>query len=400
MKLLYLVHRLPYPPNKGDKISSFNMLKHFSKRHEVHLGTFVDHPDDWQHVDTVRGYCRDLCVQRLDPRAAKLRSLTGLLTGEALSNVYYRNDKLQAWVDGVLERVRPDAVLMFSGCMGQFVRGKLPAGVRAVFDAEDVDSEKWAGYASGKPWPLSWLYGRESRELRRYEREMAQSFDASVFVSREEAEVFKSVCPEAADKITFRTQGVDVGYFDPAHQLPDPYGPNDRVLVFCGAMDYWPNVAAVAWFTKEVFPRVRAARPDAKFYIVGLAPTDEVKKLGQLPGVVVTGGVPDVRPYVKHAWAVCLPLTIARGIQNKALEGMAMGKRVLGTPAAITGIIPCAEYQPTLATTADEWLACALETLAAERAFEPAAREFIKANYGWEANLTRFEETVFGKRAA
>jgi hypothetical protein len=103
---------------------------------------------------------------------------------------------------------------------------------------------------------------------------------------------------------------------------------------------------------------------------------------------------------VKHAWAVCLPLTIARGIQNKALEGMAMGKRVLGTPAAITGIIPCAEYQPTLATTADEWLACSLEALAADRAFEPAAREFIKANYGWEANLTRFEETVFGKRAA
>ena len=399
MNLLYLVHRLPYPPNKGDKISSFNILRHLSSRHDVYLGTFVDSSEDWQYVDVVRGYCKDLCVQRLNRRSARLRSLVGLLTGEPLSNVYYRNADLYAWVGKILEERRPDAVLIYSGCMAQFVYGRPLTNVRTVFDAEDVDSEKWSAYSAVKPWPFSWLYAREARHLREYECRMAKAFDVTVFISAAEAALFKSICPQAADRVISRTQGVDVKYFDPSQAYPNPYAPSDRALVFVGAMDYWPNVQGVVWFAKEIFPRIRALHADAKFYVVGTSPTDEIMQLRELDGIVVTGAVPDVRPYLKHSWAVCLPLMIARGIQNKALEAMAMAKRILASPDALAGIALSPSCNAFVCGSRDEWISSATNTLSSDRPHEPAAREFVESNFSWDTNLRRFEETVFGKRA-
>ena len=323
-KLLYLVHRLPYPPNKGDKISSNNMLNFFSERWRVHLGTFVDDPDDWQYVDIVRGKCEESCIVDLPSSRRITGSVKGMLTGEALSLSYYHSAELQAWVAGTIERECPDAVLIFSGAMAQFVRGLLPDDVPVLFDAEDVDSEKWRSYAEAKSWPLSWLYRREAQKLLAYEREMAAATTASVFVSQEEAALFKQLAPESADKVVFRTQGVDNEYFSPVHELENPYEPGQKVLVFTGAMDYWPNIEAVTWFCEHVLGAVKAAEPDFLFCIVGMKPSADVQKLGELPGVRVTGGVPDVRPYLAHALAACLPLQLARGIQNKALEAMAM----------------------------------------------------------------------------
>ncbi|MAT92322.1 MAG: sugar transferase [Halioglobus sp.] len=390
-KLLYLVHRLPYPPNKGDKISSNNMLNYFSARWRVHLGTFVDDPEDWQYVERVRERCEDSCIVGL-PRARKITgSIAGLLGGEALSLSYYGNDELQAWVRDTIAREMPDAVLVFSGVMGRFVRDLLPPEVPVVFDAEDVDSEKWRSYARARRWPLSWLYRREADKLLAYERAMAAATDVSIFVSAEEAELFRQLAPESADKVHFRTQGVDSALFDPDLDYDNPYEPGQKVLVFTGAMDYWPNIEAVKWFCDHVLEALRAQVPELLFCIVGMKPADEVRQLEKLPGVRVTGAVPDVRPYLAHALAACLPLQLARGIQNKALEAMAMGLPVLATPDALLGII---RYPGALcheAADAQSMVAAAVDILSRPRQYNGAGRDCVLEHYNWDTNLRRME---------
>ncbi len=390
-KLLYLVHRLPYPPNKGDKISSNNMLNFFSERWRVHLGTFVDDPDDWQYADIVREKCEDSCIVDLPSSRRLTGSVKGMLTGEALSLSYYGNSELQAWVAGTIERECPDAVLIFSGAMAQFVRGLLPDHIPVLFDAEDVDSEKWRSYADAKPWPLSWLYRREADKLLTYEREMAAATTASVFVSEEEADLFKQLAPESADKVVFRTQGVDNEYFSPEHDLDNPYEPRQKVLVFTGAMDYWPNIEAVTWFCEHVLGEVKAAEPDFLFCIVGMKPTAEVQELGELPGVRVTGGVPDVRPYLAHALAACLPLQLARGIQNKALEAMSMCLPVLATSDALVGIIAHEGVRNIVADDPQAMAQAALQILGETRQQNVEGRNSVLAHYNWDSNLKQLE---------
>ncbi|MBK6737201.1 MAG: TIGR03087 family PEP-CTERM/XrtA system glycosyltransferase [Haliea sp.] len=390
-KLLYLVHRLPFPPNKGDKISSNNMLNYFSGRWRVHLGTFVDDPDDWQYVNLVREKCEDSCIVELPRRKRLTGSLFGLLTGKALSLSYYDNAQLQAWVRDSIARECPDAVLVFSGVMGRFVKDLLPAHVPVVFDAEDVDSEKWRSYAQAKRWPISWLYRREAKKLLAYEREMASSTHVSIFVSQEEAALFKQLAPESAHKVHYRTQGVDSAYFDPALSYDNPYQPGQKVLVFTGAMDYWPNVEAVKWFCQHVLQAVLAREPEFLFCIVGMKPTEDVKQLGKLPGVRVTGGVPDVRPYLHHALAACLPLQLARGIQNKALEAMSMTLPVLATEGALVGIVDYPGVLATVANDADAMISAAVVLLAVPRQANTAGRACVLEHYNWDTNLRRME---------
>ncbi|MBK6508973.1 MAG: TIGR03087 family PEP-CTERM/XrtA system glycosyltransferase [Haliea sp.] len=390
-KLLYLVHRLPFPPNKGDKISSNNMLNYFSGRWRVHLGTFVDDPDDWQYVNLVREKCEDSCIVELPRRKRLTGSLFGLLTGQALSLSYYDNAQLQAWVRDSIARECPDAVLVFSGVMGRFVKDLLPAHVPVVFDAEDVDSEKWRSYAQAKRWPISWLYRREAKKLLAYEREMASSTHVSIFVSQEEAALFKQLAPESAHKVHYRTQGVDSAYFDPALSYDNPYQSGQKVLVFTGAMDYWPNVEAVKWFCQHVLQAVLAREPEFLFCIVGMKPTEDVKQLGKLPGVRVTGGVPDVRPYLHHALAACLPLQLARGIQNKALEAMSMTLPVLATEDALVGIVDYPGVLATVANDADAMISAAVVLLAVPRQANTAGRACVLEHYNWDTNLRRME---------
>lgn len=395
-KLLYLVHRLPFPPNKGDKISSNNMLNYFASRWRVHLGTFVDDPEDWQYVERVREKCEDSCIVDL-PRSKRLTgSLRGLLTGQALSLAYYDNAELQGWVRMTVLRECPDAVLVFSGVMGRFIKGLLPAHVPVVFDAEDVDSEKWRSYAASKRWPVSWLYRREADKLLAYERAMAASTHVSLFVSAEEAALFKQLAPESAGKTHYRTQGVDSAYFDPHLSYENPYEAGQKVLVFTGAMDYWPNVEAVRWFCEHVLRRIREQEPDFLFCIVGMKPTDEVRQLGDKPGVRVTGAVPDVRPFLQYAIAACLPLQLARGIQNKALEAMSMCLPVLATPQALAGIIDYPGVMAIAAADAQEMSEEALNLLAHPRRMNTAGRSCVLEHYNWDTNLRRMERFLVG----
>lgn len=397
-RLLFLAHRIPYPPNKGDKIRSWNILRHLVRDHEVSLGCFVDDAEDLAHVGRLKDMCRDVHVERIRPPIAKLRSLAGLATGEALSVRYYRSPAMRRWVGELLASGEFDAVIGFSSAMAQFV---LPWAddCRFIMDFVDVDSDKWRQYSVSKPWPMSWVYGREARRLLAYETRVAIAADASLLVSPDEVALFKSLVPNLADKITCMQNGVDSVLFDPSLPFDRPFAGKGPVAAFTGAMDYWANVEAVVWFADTVWPAVREDMPTAEFWIVGGKPTAEVSNLADHPGIVVTGRVPDVRPFIAHADAIVAPMRTARGVQNKVLEGMAMARPVLTTSMGHEGLSAEIGTELLVADSAADFSDALLQILKSESAnhMGERARARILSDYAWAAQLGVLDGLISGE---
>lgn len=389
--LLYLVHRLPYPPNKGDKVRSYHLLKHLSARHRVFLGTFVDDPEDMQHLGTVRGLCADLHAEPLDPAGAKIRSLSALLTGEPLSLPYYRSTRMRDWVAAVRSQQAIDATVVFSSVMAEYSRPQdLPAGHPLLVDFVDVDSEKWAQYAVQRRWPMSWVYAREGRRLLAYERALARRATRSFFVADKEVALFRHLAPECADQVQSMGNGVDADFFTPDPERASPYPADGQAIVFTGAMDYWPNVDAVTWFASEVLPGLLARRPGVRFVIVGRNPAPAVQALAS-PTVQVTGTVADVRPYLQHAAVVVAPMRLARGVQNKVLEAMAMARPVVAASDCVAAIDSAdAPSGLIAASTAQEYTDRIDALLASPQAASQqgaTGRATVLARYSWDAHM-------------
>ena len=392
--LLFLAHRLPFPPNKGDKVRSYHLLKHLAAHHRVFLGTFVDDPQDEGYVDTVRELCAGLHVVRLQPRFARLRSLAGLASGEALTLPYYRDAGLRAWVERTVRERGIDTAVVFSSAMAQYVTGI--DGLRLLVDFVDVDSAKWSQYACKHSWPLSWLYRREATRLLAFEGAVAERAAAAFFVTEAEVDLFRRLAPRCRAHVEVLCNGVDADYFSPeaASSLPSPpYPAGDLPLVFTGAMDYWPNIDAVVWFVSEVLPALRRRHPAVRFYIVGMNPAASVRALAG-EHVVVTGTVPDVRPYLHHAAAVVVPLRVARGVQNKVLEAMAMARPLVVAQVCATGIDAMAGRDFDVASDATAYVDQIDALLRQPRralAMGRAARERVLDRYSWEAHLQRLD---------
>jgi sugar transferase (PEP-CTERM/EpsH1 system associated) len=388
--LLYLVHRLPYPPNKGDKVRSYHLLRHLLQKHRVFLGTFIDDPDDEQHLPTLKAMCPDLHVERIAPRQAKLMSATGLLRGEALTLAYYRNAGMRRWVEQVAQANELHASVVFSGAMAQYAQPLAP-GVPMLVDFVDVDSAKWTQYAPAHRWPLSAVYRREGERLLAYEREVAAQARRSFFVTPNETALFLSQAPEAQGRVQSLSNGVDADFFAPDPARANPFAANEQAVVFTGAMDYWPNIDGVSWFVSDMLPRLRAHWPRARFYIVGRSPSPQVQALAS-EHVVVTGTVPDVRPYLQHAAAVVAPLRVARGIQNKILEAMAMEQAVITVPSCADAIGASSEQGLLRADDADGFLQSLQQLLDAPPAQVAAlgreARRFVLQGFSWQAHLS------------
>jgi len=391
--LLLLIHRIPYPPNKGDKIRSYHLLKHLARDYKVHLATFVDDAGDWQHVPTVEKMCASSHFASLNPTLARVRSLGALVKNRSLSLDYYRDAGMQRWVDQTVAAHKIERVLVFSSAMAQYA-DKYP-NARRVVDFCDVDSDKWRQYADKKSWPMSWLYRHEARQLLSYERQVAREYDASLFVSAPEADLFRQLAPESDARIGFFSNGVDTDYFSPDAAGASPFKEGERAIVFTGAMDYWPNVDAVQWFAADVMPLLRARFPDLVFYIVGARPSPAVLELGKQSNIVVTGTVPDVRPYIAHARAAVAPLRIARGIQNKVLEAMAMATPVVVSPQALEGIEAEPGRELVLANDATGFADAVANLLARQdNTMGLAARARVERKYSWPSNLACIGERL------
>jgi sugar transferase (PEP-CTERM/EpsH1 system associated) len=387
-KILYLCHRIPYPPNKGDKIRSFNLLKALSEQYEVHLGCFIDDDFDYQYIDKLAQWCVEYKCRPQKKWRAKLKGLTSFFTGQPITIPYYSDVQLQRWVDYTLEEYQIDTVVIFSSSMAQFVDKPQYSNLHRVLDFVDVDSDKWRQYADNHDGLMRWIYQREHKLLQKSEQHYCERFDHSLFVSPDEAALFRTLMPsELAPKIQPLLNGVDVQFFDPdlpviaaEYELDKPY------IVFTGAMDYWANVDAVTWFAEKVWPGIMQSHPKLHFMIVGGNPTAEVKDLAKHPGIVVTGRVEDVRPYIQHALLVVAPLRIARGIQNKVLEAMSMNKVVVATAMAMEGINAPQSNWLRQTDDATEFTEHCLHALA-EPIKTISAREWIIDNFTWAATL-------------
>ena len=385
-KLLFLSHRIPYPPDKGDKIRAWHILRHLMQSYEVFVGCLVDDPADWAHVPALRARCADLGCFPLNPRWQKLRALSRLRPGKPLTLDYFHSPRLLRWVLDTIERERIDRIFVFCSAMVPYVIDA--AGAHRVLDFIDADSSKWTEYAERSRWPMNWVWAREGRTLLRFERLAARSFDHSLFVSEDELLHFRSLVPESVGRTSFISNGVDFRHFSPSHPFDDPFPTGGARIVFTGAMDYRPNIDAVSWFAREVMPALRDRGPPPGFWIVGANPAEEVRRLAALPGVHVTGRVPDTRPYLAHADVVVAPLRIARGIQNKVLEAMAMGRPVVATPQAFQGIraepghdLLIADDAASLARRVTEVLD-GLHPMLGRR-----ARSMVETRYDWSTTL-------------
>lgn len=393
--LLYLVHRMPYPPDKGDKVRSYHLLRHLQQRHRVFLGTFIDDPADEQHLDSLRALCPDLYVARLNPRWRKLASLQGLLRGEALSLSFYRHAGMRRWVASVLAQHRVDASVVFSSTMSPYAQACLPA-VPMLVDIVDVDSAKWTQYAPAHRWPLSWLYRREGRCLLAHERAATLAARRAYFVTPQECELFASLAPDCRDRIVPMGNGVNADFFQPSAALSSPFAADELPIVFTGAMDYWPNVDGVRWFTESMLPAIRERHPRARFWIVGRNPAPAVQALAG-EAVSVTGTVPDVRPYLQHARAVVAPLRVARGLQNKILEAMAMEQPVVTVPNCADAIGAVAQQGLARADTPAGFVEQVCAWLADDSARTGqgrAARAYSLAHFGWAAHLSAIDRDL------
>ena len=384
--LLFLCHRLPLPPNKGDKIRAYHILHALTQRFRVQVGTFVDAKEDWQYVATLRSMVAELKVRPLPKLRATLRSSIGLLSGEPLSLPYYRDAELARWVSETLQRGNVDYAYVYSSAMGQYIK-KGQVGC-ALMDFCDLDSDKWLQFSQTRNWPMSWIYRREARKLAQVERTLASQYDRSLFVTDAETRSFCANAVELEGNAVTLRNGVDTDYFNPELSLP-VVAVQQPSVVFTGAMDYWANADAVSWFVSEVWPAVLERFPTARFWIVGSRPTESVKRLAGAPGVVVTGSVPDVRPYLASATAVVVPLRIARGVQNKLLEALSMGRPIVATPAAVVGLDGQYPASLSCAASAGAFATAVVDIFqqARDERHGLVGRDFVLRNYSWAAAL-------------
>jgi polysaccharide biosynthesis protein PslH len=398
MRILLLTHRLPYPPNKGDKIRSFNLLEHLAKRHEVFLACPVDDPADLAFVAELERRCARVLTVRIDARRRIKAGLQAVLTRTSITVRHFHVAGLQRRIDDFLDSQQIDAVFCFSSPMAEYVfrsrhaDGKLRKATRLI-DLIDVDSFKWQQYRDRSRVPQRWVYGYEARRLADYERRIAAEFDHLFLVSAQE----RAYMPTGArvDHLQALSNGVDLEYFTP-RMAPRAQPPT---LVFTGVMDYWPNVQGVQWFADAVLPRIRATLPEVRFVIVGSKPAEAVRRLAERAGIEVTGFVDDVRTYLESAAVCIVPLKVARGLQNKVLEAMAMGKAVVCTSQALEGIRASVGQDVLVADDEAEFARLVVSLLRSPQRADDIgrnARRSMEQSYSWEANLRPLDGLLEG----
>ncbi len=410
MNILYICHRIPFPPNKGDKIRSFNEIKYLSRFHDIDLAALVDNPDDFQYKKSLEKYCKNVSLFPINPVWDKIKSLFFILWGKPLSVGYFYSIRMQKTINRWLHENSYDAVVCFSSPMAEYLfaspawktrfgnkcHGMKKQRPGLIMDFCDVDSDKWRMYSLQSAFPFNLIYGLEYKLLLKYEKKVNKIFDWSVFVSIREADLFYKLYP-GAGKVRVVSNGVDHRYFSPSPKKLPALSEEGPVLVFTGAMDYHANVDGVLWFCHEIFPAIREKYDNIMFYIVGSNPDSKVRDLKRIKGVRVTGFVKDIRPYYEMADICVIPLRIARGVQNKVLEAMSMGKAVVTTSTVVKGINSGYEHSLLIADTSKDFIAHVLKLLANDSLRQKSgknARNYVTGTYSWEINMKKLDDLI------
>ena len=385
-ELLFLSHRVPYPPDKGEKIRAWHILKYLAGSHNVHLGCLADDVGELGQLGELRRLCASVGCFPVIPLIQKGRAFLRMQSGRPLTVDVFDNNGLRQWVTQTLSTRSVSRVFVYSSAMAGYVT-HYKDGIR-ILDMVDIDSEKWRAYARCHRWPMRAIYAREADTLLALERQLVRQFDFTLFVSEAEASRFAVLAPESDGRIGWMDNGVDLETFSPKHTFASPYARGSTNIVFTGTMNYWPNIDAVKWFAETTLPRVREKYWSANFYIVGTKPHQAVRRLDRNPGVVVTGRVPDVRPFLAHADVVVAPLRIARGTQNKILEAMAMARPVVATPEGFEGLRAIPGRDLLIAKTPDAIAQSIIDILDNRHPhLASAARRAVEDNHQWTRTL-------------
>jgi len=392
MRVLFLAHRLPYPPDKGDKIRSFRELQALARRHEVDLFCFYDQPKDRQYFPQVRGYCQEFYAEPIRWLGSRARAGLAWASGSPFTTAFFRSSSMERHICAAVAERRYDLVFVFGSAMAPYAQGfsQLPR----LLDMVDVDSDKWKQYARYSRPPLSWIWTAEATRLFEYEKSLARQFSMTLLCTCSEAEILRRSVPETRIEVIENT--MDTAYFDPAKvTVPAELTAWQPYVVFTGSMDYFPNADAVEMFYREVFLRIRRDLPKARFVIAGRNPTRAVRKLARDPAVLVTGAVADIRPYLRGAAAAVAPLRVARGVQTKIFEAMAMGLPIAVSSKAAIALPQCLRGQVQVEDDPQRLAAILLALLQATPRSSAGARaalldyvEGAKWDERWEGLLT------------
>ena len=388
MRIFFVCQRVPFPPDRGDKITTFNEIRHLSKSHEVHVFCLADGARDVDHILRLRDYAKTVTAVPLSAILGKLRAAKALVTGGALSVANFSEKGLHASIKAKCTELKPDLIFVYSCNVAQFVE-HFPH-IPRIMQFADLDSLKWDQYARRSKVPMRWIYQIESRRLLEYERHIARTFSCSLVCTAAEKRDFERLIPSRPVSIV--GNGVDLQFFRSEGRPKKPAS-----IIFTGVMDYFPNVDSVRWFCEKILPIVKERVAEVNFVICGSRPSTGVRRLARLPGVTVTGRVPDVRPYLDVAQLFVAPLRLARGIQNKLLEALAMGLPCVSTTAAWNGTViqmgegilaaddprEFADYVVRLLRNPDYRVEMARK-----------ARAAVEENYTWQAQMQRLDQFV------
>jgi polysaccharide biosynthesis protein PslH len=383
--LLYLVHRVPYPPDKGDRIRAFHVLSYLAKRADVHLATLADEPVPEATHHALGRLCARTAVVPLTSWTRWPRALASLVRGRTITEGAFHAPALCRTLTQWAATTRYAAAVTESSSMVPYLNLPALREIPAVADLVDVDSQKWFDYAEASRGPKRWLYRTEGHRLRRVEIDAARRANAVTLVSAAEADLFRRFCPDG--QVHAVANGVDLDYF----RSPDgSAAPEESACAFVGALDYKPNVDGADWFCREVWPTIQKYRAGAKLYLVGRKPAPAVQRLASLPGVELVGQVPDVRPWLVRSAVAVVPLRIARGVQNKVLEALAMGKAVVASPQALAGVRTEPGVHLLSAGSPAEWAEAVgrlLDDVDLRRRLGSAGRAFVEEHHRWERCL-------------
>jgi len=398
--LLFIAHRIPYPPDKGDKIRSYHMLRYLAPHYRITVACIIDDPAEVRYVEPLKKMVHRVFYEVRTSLEMKIRALSSLFTNSPFTLPCFYSKVLQKSVDNYLTTYKPCAILcicsssteyIFRSRNGwEFLKDRI-----LLTDLIDVDSEKWHDYSTKYTGLKKWLYQREARLLLPYEQQIISTFDRTFLVSEEERNILAQHGP--VEKVESLPNGVDLEYFSPLATFARLNHSTSIRLIFSGAMDYWPNIEGAVWFVKEIFPKVKKVFPEAVFCIAGRNPDAAVVALKKKPGVEVTGSVPDMRTYLAAANLCVVPLKIARGIQNKVLEGMSMEKPVIATPGAATGLKAEPGKEIIVAENASEMASAIIELLGdidKQRTLGVNARKYVEREHSWATHLSRLIELI------
>ena len=390
MRILFIAQRVPFPPDRGDKITTYNEIKYLSRNHEVEVLCLADGRKDLENVEGLKKIASKVYAEVLHPIPAKIRSLISLILPIPFSILYFHNRTLHKIAIKRHETNPFDAVIVYSSSVAQYAE-KLTNTCR-VMQFADLDSLKWKQYADKNRFFFKWLFAREAKLLLGYERKIAHTFNHSLVCTPLEKNDFIRLIPGAT--VHCVANGVDFDYFKP---LPD----TEKIpcsLVFTGVMDYFPNVEGVLWFVKDIFPLIQKELPGVTFTICGSKPSPEISSLAS-KGIEVTGRVPDTRPYLDRAQVAVLPLRIARGIQNKLLEAMSMGLPCIATTSASGGLIEQCKNDIVIEDTPDAFAEKTIALLLNKYMRDTLgqkARSAVENYYGWETQTKKLEAIACG----